>query len=236
MAQKMTQNHGKSANNVQALLRSRLQNIPQELFDQIYDFTFTAESKIRIYLSPDSTLPSPQWLAKRYPSNLVAVNERLPDLARVDRHSRAQYKASYFGNPNSIFAVSGFEELESWAENLDPNALCMIPKIYYIGHLNAELRSHLVTVAGEEFEQKVEAFSHSAFRKLLDSYRVDESQFGPASVPLEGFPGDKYGKDAMELCMSTEEDIPLPRRRAHLSHSLQSIRRRRARKSKMTGV
>lgn len=182
-------------------MRSRLQVLPQELYDEIYDLTFTADAKIRVSISSDSTMPSAGWIARRYPSHLVGVNEQLPDLSRVDRHSRQQFLESYFGNPDSMFVICGFKELQKWAWLTDAEHVALIPKIYYLGFLTEGLREILRERIGLEFANKVESISHLRFREVMDTWvkKHDEKsiagQLSTSAIPRQTFAGDEYGRE-----------------------------------------
>ncbi|GIZ41104.1 hypothetical protein CKM354_000442000 [Cercospora kikuchii] len=86
-------------------LRERLESLPQELYNHIYDFTFTATSRIRIFgISPWArfyltTSVLPDTSSRR----VVTFDERLPSMLRVDRASRKKFADSYFGGEDSTF-------------------------------------------------------------------------------------------------------------------------------------
>ncbi|CAK1358704.1 unnamed protein product [Cercospora beticola] len=214
-----------------ATMRSRLQDLPQELYNEIYDFTFTADAKIRVSISLDSTMPSAEWIAKRYPSHLVGVNEQLPDLSRVDRHSRQKFLKSYFGNPDSMFVVCGFKEIQNWALLMDPEMLALLPKIYYLGFLTEGLREILRQRIDIEFANKVESISHLRFREVLDARvkkheeRSVAGQLGASAVPRQAFAGDEYGRETFNV-----RGAPLRRngRLVHPNPRAPSLRARRA--------
>ncbi|GIZ41113.1 hypothetical protein CKM354_000442900 [Cercospora kikuchii] len=212
-------------------MRSRLQDLPQELYNGIYDLTFTADAKIRVSIPPDSTMPSAGWIARRYPSHLVGVNEPIPDLSRVDRHSRQQFLESYFGNPNSMFVICGFKELQEWAFLMSAEHIALIPKIYYLGFLTEGLREILRERIGIEFANKVESISHLRFREVMDTWvkKHDEKsiagQLSTSAIPRQTFAGDEYGRETVHV-----RDAPLRRngRRAHPNQRSPSARARRA--------
>ncbi|PIA89260.1 hypothetical protein CB0940_06720 [Cercospora beticola] len=90
-------------------LRERLENLPQELYNYIYDLTFTAEAKIRIYTYDEDRGRVPAQLRdamKHYSKRVVTVHERPPHLLHVDRASRQNFAKSFYGNPDSIFIFS----------------------------------------------------------------------------------------------------------------------------------
>ncbi|CAK1358715.1 unnamed protein product [Cercospora beticola] len=93
-------------------LHELMDMLPQELYDQIYDLTFTAAAKIRIYIYGRGYSRGRAQLTaatKHYSRRVVAVNEKIPHLLHVDRASRQKFAESYYGNPNSIFLFSGLE-------------------------------------------------------------------------------------------------------------------------------
>lgn len=116
-------------------LRARLADLPQELYDTIFDFTFTAEPGIR-YLdrfSPDCT-----ELCNARPLF------RVPDsvhLLHVDRTSRNQFARSYYGGDEAVFVAayfSGGQEYSchsstccNWLESLPPDHRAMIRDVRF---------------------------------------------------------------------------------------------------------
>ncbi|PPJ60190.1 hypothetical protein CBER1_10118 [Cercospora berteroae] len=97
-------------------LRERLEALPQELYDMIYDFTFTAEAKIRLYgwhsqsqcqLDSNYLISNAELhkIADVYSKKIVTVDE-IPHLFHVDRASRKKYAESFYGNPSSVFVIS----------------------------------------------------------------------------------------------------------------------------------
>ncbi|PPJ60203.1 hypothetical protein CBER1_10120 [Cercospora berteroae] len=86
-------------------LRERLESLPQELYNHIYDLTFTANPRIRIYgisrwarfYLTSSVLPN------TISGRVVAFDERLPNMFRVDRASRRKFAKSYFSGEDSTF-------------------------------------------------------------------------------------------------------------------------------------
>ncbi|GIZ41108.1 hypothetical protein CKM354_000442400 [Cercospora kikuchii] len=88
-------------------LRSHLESLPQELYDYIYDLTFTADAKVRVYARNHQIwLLELDWLSEAYSEQVVTINEKPPHLLHVDRSSRTKFAASYFGGA-SIFVVVG---------------------------------------------------------------------------------------------------------------------------------
>ncbi|WPB02624.1 uncharacterized protein RHO25_007260 [Cercospora beticola] len=86
-------------------LRNLLESLPQELYNHIYDLTFTAEVKLRFYsMKREMGLLQLEELAATYPERVVTINEKPPHLLHVDRKSRAKFAASYFGG-ESVFVV-----------------------------------------------------------------------------------------------------------------------------------
>ncbi|KAF2216975.1 hypothetical protein CERZMDRAFT_93040 [Cercospora zeae-maydis SCOH1-5] len=68
---------------VTAALRDRMMALPQELFDEIYNLTFTADKQVRHITN--------------------ALSGRPPHLLHVDRHSRKKFAASYYRNTTFLF-------------------------------------------------------------------------------------------------------------------------------------
>lgn len=67
-------------------LREHLETLPQELYDMIYDLTFTAEERVVYVLQ-----------RKHYP----------PHLLQVDHHSRQKFTASYYSSTTFLFTSAG---------------------------------------------------------------------------------------------------------------------------------
>lgn len=97
-------------------LRERLDELPPELWEMIYDFTFTAEERIRLYgwhsqsqcqLDSDYLISNAELhkIADVHSKKIVTVNE-VPHLFHVDRASRKKYAESFYGNPSSVFVIT----------------------------------------------------------------------------------------------------------------------------------
>ncbi|CAK1358072.1 uncharacterized protein RHO25_007844 [Cercospora beticola] len=71
---------------VSSSLRDHLETLPQELYDKIYDFTFTAEEKV-VYI--------------------FHCDDRPPHLLQVDRRSRQKFTASYYSSTTFLFTGAG---------------------------------------------------------------------------------------------------------------------------------
>ncbi|WPB02627.1 uncharacterized protein RHO25_007263 [Cercospora beticola] len=70
------------------ILRDLLESLPQELYDYIYKFTFTAGRKLHVYTDKkaqiDITLAK---LVLKLECPTITLNERFPHLLHVDRAS-----------------------------------------------------------------------------------------------------------------------------------------------------
>lgn len=94
-------------------LRQGLDKLPPELEEMIYDFTFTADAKIRMYSREPGrrgialTRARLHELAQGYSKEIVTVND-MPCLLHVDRASRKKFAESFYGNPNSLFIFSHY--------------------------------------------------------------------------------------------------------------------------------
>ncbi|GIZ41119.1 hypothetical protein CKM354_000443500 [Cercospora kikuchii] len=92
-------------------LRERLEGLPQELYNEIYNLTFTAESKIRFFYKFSNRLVSPTiggsetMIEKR-----LVRNQLFSHLLHVDRASRVQFAKSHFGQ-GSILVTFGWQDL-----------------------------------------------------------------------------------------------------------------------------
>ncbi|WPB02622.1 uncharacterized protein RHO25_007258 [Cercospora beticola] len=110
-------------------LRQHLSRLPQELYDEIYDLTFTAESKIRVYTKYGRWLanlrpPAPHVFSDRDttfrgklppgfpvpPKNVFErehiFNEQLPPVLQADRADRNAFSLIFFGERDSDWEPS----------------------------------------------------------------------------------------------------------------------------------
>lgn len=116
------------ADNSTLALRNRLKTkLPAELYNIIYDLTFTADTKVHFFVCSHfcphcGTGPKTQRglaISERKHNQAksckhMTVNARLPHLLHVDRASRRQFAASFFGGPSSfvIYGACGAEKLK----------------------------------------------------------------------------------------------------------------------------
>ncbi|USW57217.1 hypothetical protein Slin15195_G105360 [Septoria linicola] len=102
-------------------LRERLEDLPPELYDEIYSLTFTADRSFRIYASPWHKVHQGWLSVSANASSRVTINEKVSHLFHVDRASRKKFSASYWGNGSQSLmyglnndgerATSGFRRL-----------------------------------------------------------------------------------------------------------------------------
>ncbi|CAK1358709.1 unnamed protein product [Cercospora beticola] len=103
--QKRRSNASNGTNSLE--LRNHLEGLPQELYNYIYDLTFTAEAKVRLYAKKaDIERLQLDELLENFSERAVTINEKVPRLLHVDRSSRTKFATSYFGG-DSIFVVVG---------------------------------------------------------------------------------------------------------------------------------
>lgn len=132
-------------------LHELMDMLPQELYDQIYDLTFTAEAKIRIYNFDENYGPTPAELrdaTKQYSEQVVSINERIPHLLHVDRASRQKFAESYYGDPDSIFLFSmgcSFPAKENPFLSLMPDVRLIT--WHHVAHFNQDRRACLAESA-----------------------------------------------------------------------------------------
>ncbi|KAF2217251.1 hypothetical protein CERZMDRAFT_93301 [Cercospora zeae-maydis SCOH1-5] len=119
-------------------LRQRLENLPQELYDEIYKQTFTAKPGIRfLIMKPRSTRAAKSapdmrdFLATRYRTqhSADAVDTSLfphDHLLYIDPASRRQYAVSYF----QYVLVHGMRGLLDVLRVLTPEQRASIKKLY----------------------------------------------------------------------------------------------------------
>ncbi|CAK1358701.1 unnamed protein product [Cercospora beticola] len=104
-----------------AALRDHLENVPQELYDMIYDMTFTAEPEVRV-IYPENVRPvgdqDPTGKLKPGRSIHVSRNQAFSHLLHVDRRTRARYAQSHFGQW-SLMIVFGIVMLDRLVKAMD---------------------------------------------------------------------------------------------------------------------
>ncbi|PPJ60187.1 hypothetical protein CBER1_10131 [Cercospora berteroae] len=97
-----------------AALQTGLARLPQELYDLIYDLTFTANAAVRMFFK-DRGADEDDYIIPRVSSDgplgflpcHTTRNQRLPrNLTQMDRTSRFKYARSFYGQ-NSIIVVCG---------------------------------------------------------------------------------------------------------------------------------
>ncbi|EME78301.1 uncharacterized protein MYCFIDRAFT_212354 [Pseudocercospora fijiensis CIRAD86] len=94
-----------------------LQTLPQELFDKIYDLTFTAEPGLR---DLGDIIGEDQGLTcrRRYRGQqFLGADTRA--LLQVDRASRAKFASSYYGE-GSVFLAHSHFAASTWSDSVDP--------------------------------------------------------------------------------------------------------------------
>ncbi|KAF2166093.1 hypothetical protein M409DRAFT_23820 [Zasmidium cellare ATCC 36951] len=82
--------------------------LPQELFDRIYDFTFTAEPGVR-YLDRFNPYHHPMYIPRPLFQKLDSIN-----LLHVDRASRKQFAESFYGGDGAVFVMTGHAQRPAW--------------------------------------------------------------------------------------------------------------------------
>ncbi|GIZ41107.1 hypothetical protein CKM354_000442300 [Cercospora kikuchii] len=119
-------------------LRDHLERLPQELYDNIYDLTFAAASKLCIY-APRNILDL--WnVGNRYPKRIISINEKLPHLLHVDRRSRAKFAQSFFGNDTSFLAIHSSALASLCIEN---RHLELVNELLFVPEHSPELERHV---------------------------------------------------------------------------------------------
>ncbi|PIA88751.1 hypothetical protein CB0940_06721 [Cercospora beticola] len=140
-------------------LRERLESLPQELYNHIYDFTFTATSRIRIFgISPWArfyltTSVLPDTASRR----VVTFDERLPSMLRVDRASRKKFADSYFGGEDSTFIFYvGYEmrdyDLRHYFEGI-PDFRKLIKNVFWSSEAKHHVRSFMDSKVAGRFHE-----------------------------------------------------------------------------------
>ncbi|WPB02631.1 uncharacterized protein RHO25_007267 [Cercospora beticola] len=115
------------------LLRRKLQQLPQELYDDIYNLTFTPDSKIRCFGHPKDRPDAAMKVADHFSLHLTYQSAEVYDvtpfsrdsLFYVSRASRRQYAASFF---QSVI-INGVAHLSPFLEILDPEHRLLIGKL-----------------------------------------------------------------------------------------------------------
>lgn len=113
-------------------LRWKLERLPQELYDHIYNLTFTADSRIRCFGHPDRP-GAAMIVAEHFILHLTHKSAEEYDvtpfprdhLFNVDRASRLQYAASFF----QIVLIHGVVDLSPFLESLDVEHRPLVGKL-----------------------------------------------------------------------------------------------------------
>lgn len=126
-----------------AALRDHLESLPQELYDMIYDLTFTANPEIRVvYLESDPPAGDEDPTSKLGPegSKHVSRNRAFSHLLHVNRRTRARYAQSHFGR-ESLIIVFGIVMLDRLVEAMDRRHVLL-------------MRLYLRDISGEECDEE----------------------------------------------------------------------------------
>lgn len=135
-----------SYNKPSTSLKQRLESLPQELSNEIYNLTFTADPGVR-------------EITKTYLP---------PHLLRVDRASRALFGASYYGN-DAVFRISG-EDYDSRMDVLDRFVKVFEPRVQHIELLCDYLDGNDDSVHKELCRALHHAIARCAVLKLFDKF------------------------------------------------------------------
>jgi hypothetical protein len=107
--------HTIMASNDSLELRSRLEGLPQELYDMIFALTFTATSGVaRVGLHISRKRSASDGLGRP----CIGVYKSMPELAlgpmQVSSATRAQYSASHY--ENTVYVVENFGSCKAWLD------------------------------------------------------------------------------------------------------------------------
>ncbi|PPJ60189.1 hypothetical protein CBER1_10133 [Cercospora berteroae] len=143
-------------------LRTLMESLPQELYDEIYSLTFAASPSIHlIHLSYLFSTPLSSTLSP-YPCSRITQNDAFPHLLHVDRHSRNKYAKSFYGDSKSVFIVCSTIMLESVIGTMDQQHVEFLK--------NGNGRVFLRDVMGDEFDEDtnkgIEAMTHGVYGEV----------------------------------------------------------------------
>ncbi|KAF2162719.1 hypothetical protein M409DRAFT_26956 [Zasmidium cellare ATCC 36951] len=103
-----------------------VQSLPTELYDEIYDLTFTAATgpryPARIILQKPTRGTEREVHSDRRPIELVTHQFQGHDtiaLLQVDHASREQFAKSYYGGPDALFMFNRRKDGERWLKSLN---------------------------------------------------------------------------------------------------------------------
>lgn len=112
------------ANRPPRSLRDLMQTLPQELYDEIFDMTFTADAGVRKLNTATKkrvlgkfSSGSTGWRDLYFYSNVAAA---FPAVLHVNRSTRAQFAKSYYGQ-GAFVAVHDRQVARDWVEILPPD-------------------------------------------------------------------------------------------------------------------
>lgn len=111
----------------QTALSQAIQDLPQELFDSIYNQTFTAVPGLRI----------------------INASYRPPNLLCIDRASREKFAASYYGRGN-VFQTHKENQLYQWLASLTVQHRALITSV------RVDWRKTVQATAGKSMQGKLE--------------------------------------------------------------------------------
>lgn len=101
-------------------LRARLGSLPQEIYDDIYNLTFTAESGARIIsykLADCSVVMRP---THRMDESKRFCGRDSISLFLVDRASHTRFAKSYYGDMGAFFVFMDCRKMSEWFRSLQP--------------------------------------------------------------------------------------------------------------------
>lgn len=100
-------------------LRELLETLPQEIYNDIYDLTFTAEPGVRDlgYISRRVPLGGPYGRPKDAGKPFLGSDNR--GLLQVDRASREKFAQSYYGGEDAVFVAQSGITAGVWLDSLE---------------------------------------------------------------------------------------------------------------------
>ncbi|KAF7193282.1 hypothetical protein HII31_05376 [Pseudocercospora fuligena] len=113
-------------------LRSGLESLPQEIYDEIYDLTFTAEAGVRDLGAVVRRYgeDEDEFFCTRTLTPKLFFGRDSSKLLRVDQRSRAKFAASYYGGPNTIFLARNPHAAATWLSSVDPKHRDLVSRMH----------------------------------------------------------------------------------------------------------
>lgn len=153
-------------------MRQRLESLPQELYDQIYNLTFTAEPgerKIRQSQRLGYHVLSGRQIKTGGESGRPFCGHDSIKLFLIDRASSRLFAKSYYGGRGAVFTLNGNFDCRRWLQDLSHEHRQMPQDIRVVVstvELARSVRMYLESVFGMRIASKLRVGSAKKVSKL----------------------------------------------------------------------